>query len=580
MSTSARPQPPSPPPAQEQRPGGPRRRTPLRRAFATVRNLWRSLTSMRTALVLLFLLALAAIPGALVPQRSLNAQKVDEYIADHEFIGPLFDKLEVYNVFGSFWFTAIYVLLFISLVGCITPRVGVHAKALRTPPVRAPRRLSRLPHHASGTLAGDVDEATASVRGMLRGWRTETREETRGGVRSVTVSAERGYLREVGNLVFHISLVGLLVAIAMGKIYNYEGNRIVIADGGQYGFCNTTPAAYDSFRAGLDIDGTELAGFCMRVDDFTADFLPNGQAEMFTSNIQYQTEDQVAAGSDEWQDYRLQVNEPLRIDGDRVYLQGHGFAPTFTVTFPGGESDTQTLQFAPEDATTFLSAGAMTFAPPAGMYSSSDEARQNQIAIQGLFAPTARFEGETGTLMTSVNPEMLNPAVAIDVFKGDSGIDSGLSTSIFRLNQSMIDQGRLVKKDRVNLMPGESTTLEDGTVIRFDGAEEFINVQVSHDPAQSWVLVFAVTMIGGLLVSLLIKRRRVWARITPAQDAAAAGDGPDPTLRRSVVELGGLARTDHAGWGGEFVRLSERLFSEPADGNGGTARAAAEGTQE
>src|SRR5699024_1286291 len=226
-----------------------------------------------------------------------------------------------------------------------------------------------------------------------------------------------------------------------------------------------------------------LAGFCMRVDDFSADYLPNGQAKMFTSNVQYQTEEQVESGSDEWNDYRLKVNEPLRVDGDRVYLQGHGFAPTFTVTFPNGETTTQTLQFAPEDATTFLSAGAMRFDPPPDMYSSPDEARKNQIAIQGLFAPTARFTGQDGTLLSSASAELSNPAVAIDVYKGDTGIDSGLSTSIFRLNQSMIDQGRLVKKDRVNLVPGEAVTLDDGTELRFDGAEQFINVQVSHDPA-------------------------------------------------------------------------------------------------
>lgn len=554
-------------------PGGARRRnTPLRKVIAVVRNLWRSLTSMRTALILLFLLALASIPGALVPQRSLNAQKVDQYIDDHPVIGPLFDKLQVYEVFGSFWFTAIYVLLFISLVGCITPRVFAYAKALRAVPVKAPRRLSRLPHHASGTVEGDLDTATAAVGSMLRGWKKTTRVEESG---AVAVSAERGYLREVGNLVFHISLVGLLIAVACGKFFGYEGQRIVIADQGNYGFCNTSPSSYDSFRAGTTIDGTGLKGFCLKVDDFSADYQPNGEAKMFTSHVEYQTAQQVASGSDQWHPYTLQVNDPLRIDGDRIYLQGHGFAPTFTVTFPDGETRTQTLQFAAENATTFLSAGAMTFDAPLDMYPNTEVARKNQIAIEGLYAPNARFGGEDGNLLTSIGPQAFNPAVAIDIYKGDTGADSGLATSIFRLNQSMIEQGRLVKKDRVNLNPGESATLDDGTQVRFDGSEEFINLQVSHDPAQVWVLVFALTMIGGLVVSLLIKRRRVWARLTPLGEDDHGGDGPEPGKRRTVVELGGLARTDHAGWGGEFTRLSRRLFGDPeesgsADGTEGT----------
>ncbi|NLE79469.1 MAG: cytochrome c biogenesis protein ResB, partial [Rhodococcus sp.] len=250
------------------------------------------------------------------------------------------------------------------------------------------------------------------------------------------------------------------------------------------------------------------------------------------------------------------VNHPLRVGSDRVYLQGHGFAPTFTVTWPTGETRTETLQFAPDDATTFLSSGAMRFDPPGGMFPDADERRKNQIAIEGLFAPTAAMHG---TLLSSAFPAMLDPAVAIDIYKGDAGLDTGSPQSLFSLNAELINQGRLVKQDRVNLRPGESTTLADGTEIRFDGAVDFVNLQVSHDPAQQWVLVSALTMMAGLLVSLLVKRRRVWVRVYPA---GTVSDGE----RRTVVELGGLARTDQAGWGDEFDRLVARLLGHDAAG--------------
>ncbi|MDT5366494.1 MAG: cytochrome c biosis protein, partial [Mycobacterium sp.] len=106
----------------------------MRRLFAYARNTWRTLTSMGTALVLLFLLALGAIPGALLPQRSLNEFKVKQYIAEHPTIGPWLDRLQAFQVFSSFWFTAIYALLFISLVGCLTPRLIEHARTLRAAP--------------------------------------------------------------------------------------------------------------------------------------------------------------------------------------------------------------------------------------------------------------------------------------------------------------------------------------------------------------------------------------------------------------------------------------------------------------
>ncbi|AWZ22996.1 cytochrome c biogenesis protein [Rhodococcus pyridinivorans] len=516
------------------------RPSPWRRALAHARNLWRQLTSMRTALVLLFLLAVAAVPGALLPQRNLNAGKVDEYIAARPVLGPILDRLEMFDVFASFWFTAIYALLMISLIGCLLPRLREHLRAVRSEPVSVPRNLARLPHHHRGSVDAPIDDTVDQVQTVLRRWRTVTRTGDDG---QRSISAEKGYLREVGNLVFHFSLVGLLVAVATGRLFGYEGSVIVIADGGP-GLCNTSPAVYDSFRPGSATDGTGLDPFCLKVEDFSADYLDNGQAEMFTSNISYQSGADI--GTDRWQPYRLRVNEPLRLGNERVYLTGHGYAPRFTVTFPDGQSRTETLQFAPEDATTFLSSGAMRFDPPGGTYPDPDERRRNQIALEGLFAPTAAFDG---TLLTSAFPDMLDPAVAIDIYKGDTGLDTGIPQSIFKLNSEMINQGRLVKQARVNLRPGESTTLADGTTVRFDGAEEFAYLQVSHDPAQNWVLVFAITMMGGLLASLVIKRRRIWVRLRPH------GAG-------TAIELGGLARTDQAGWGSEFTTLCQHLLPD------------------
>jgi cytochrome c biogenesis protein len=537
---------------------------------AKVRNLWRSLTSMGTALVLLFLLALGAIPGALLPQRSLNAGKVNDYLAAHPVVGPWLDALQAFDVFSSFWFTAIYVLLFVSLVGCLAPRMIEHARSLRATPVAAPRNLARLPKHASFRLHADsadpnaLDNAAKTIAGRLRGWRSTIRHEEggAGSETSVVVSAEKGYLREFGNLVFHFSLLGLLVAVAVGKLFGYEGNVIIIADGGP-GFCSASPAAFDSFRAGNTVDGTSLHPICIRVNDFQAHYLPSGQATSFAADIDYQAGNDLTSNS--WRPYRLEVNHPLRFGGDRVYLQGHGYAPTFTVTFPDGQMRTSTVQWRPDNPQTLLSSGVARIDPPAGSYPNPDERRKHEIAIQGLLAPTEQLDG---TLLSSRFPALNAPAVAIDIYRGDTGLDSGRPQSLFSLDPRLIDQGRLTKEKRVNLRAGEEVRLDQGpaagTVIRFDGAVPFVNLQVSHDPGQTWVLVFAVTMMAGLLVSLLVRRRRVWVRLAPAEAAPGTVN----------VELGGLARTDNSGWGDEFERLTERLLS----GFAATAEAARETT--
>jgi cytochrome c biogenesis protein len=512
----------------------------MRRVVAYGRNTWRALTSMGTALALLFLLALGAIPGALLPQRSLNQSKVDEYIAEHPTIGPWLERVQAFNVFSSFWFTAIYALLFVSLVGCLVPRMIEHVRSLGATPVPTPRNLGRLPKHAAREIVGEPASVAAAVNDRLRGWRRATRENEG----ATEVSAEKGYLREFGNLVFHFSLLGLLVAVAVGKLFGYEGNVIVIADGGP-GFCSASPAAFDSFRAGNTVDGTSLNPICLRVKDFEARYLPSGQATSFAANIDYQAGDDLTAGT--WQPYKLEVNHPLRIGGDRVYLQGHGYAPTFTVTFPDGQTRTTTVQWRPEEPQTLLSSGAVRIDPPGGTYPDPAERRKHQIAIQGLFAPTERLEG---TLLSSSFPALNAPAVAVDIYRGDTGLDTGRPQSLFTLDPRLIEQNRLTKAARVNLKAGEQIRLDDGTVVRFDGAVPFVNLQVSHDPGQTSVLVFALTMMAGLLVSLVIRRRRVWVRI-------AAGERPGTVS----VELGGLARTDNSGWGDEFERLCDRLLA-------------------
>ncbi|GAA4744472.1 cytochrome c biogenesis protein ResB [Gordonia alkaliphila] len=528
------------------------RPSPVQRFVVTpLRKVWRELTAMRTALVLLFLLALAAVPGALLPQRDLNEGKTAQYIADRGTLGVWMDKVGLFDVFGSGWFTAIYLLLFISLVGCLTPRIWEHFQALRTQPVPAPRNLTRLPRHITETVDGAPAELAERVTANLRGWRRTTRELPASKAYpdgAVEVSAEKGYLREFGNLTFHFALLALLVTIAAGKMFGYEGTRILVAGDDQM-LCNTSTAVYDSFRAGAMVDGTDLSEFCVKVENFEAKFLDTGQPDMYTSQVRYTTD--IRSPQDTWEQGTIRVNEPLRVAGDRVYVLGNGYAPTFTVTFPNGETRTQTAPFLPQDTQTMLSEGAMRFETPAGMFPDEDERRKNQIAVDGLFAPDPAFHS---TLLLSQSPIVNDPQVAVRVYQGDAGLDTGQAQSVYELDRRLIDQGRLVRKASVNLKQGESATLPDGTKVTYDGYRRWVSMQVSHDPGQTSVLVSAIVMIAGLLVSMLVRRRRIWIRLVPA---VTEGD-----QRRTVVEVAGLARTDQAGWGEGFDEQARALLVE------------------
>ena len=488
----------------------------LGRLVAFGRNTWRQLTSMRTALILLFLLALASLPGALLPQWSLNSAKTAQYLIDYPTIGPLLDRLGFFEVFGSPWYAAIYLLLFISLIGCLLPRSLEFIGQLRMPPVATPRNLGRLPHHHTTVVPGTPEVVADRIATGLKGWRIARRVEAEAtgenpAAAAVTISAEKGYVREVGNLVFHLSLLGLLVAIAVGKMVGYEGSVIVNA-GSQ--FCSTSPASYDNFRPGLLVDGTDMAPFCVDVRQFTATYTDAGLASGFVAQVRAQSG--ADAGTDRWMSDELQVNEPLRMAGERLYLLGHGFTPHFQVTYPDGTVRDYSQPFAPEpNDPNFTSQGAVKILDPPG--ATGDEVRKQQLAIVGIFAPTALLHG---SIMTSSFPAPDNPGVAVDVYRGDLGMEGGRSQSVFAIDTSQVDKGLLTKQARTNLMLGESMTLDDGTKITFTGYNEWVSLQTSYDPAQVWALVFAVSLLVGLMVSLVFKRRRVWFRLRRVDTAA------------------------------------------------------------
>lgn len=520
----------------------------LKQILSLPKKGWQWLTKMKTALVLLFLVAIAAVPGALLPQRSLNQGEVADYIEANGKTAEVFDKLYLFDVFSSPWFTAIYVLLFVSLVGCIIPRSWDHYKALRTNPPAAPKRLTRMPRHVEGDVELSEEDVQKQLVKGFKGWNVHvaTPEKDRAGKWSM--SAEKGYLREFANLVFHLSLVGVLITVAMGRLVYYEGQVIVVAGTEQSQFCNSAVSNFDSFRHGALFDGTGLNPYCVNVKDFKADYTENGQAVDFESNIDHTSGDNAFSDTETWNHETLRVNHPLRMYGDRVYLQGHGYAPTFSIEWPNGEKRTDTVQFRPDDLVNFLSSGAVRWDPPAGMYEDLFERRQQQISIQGLFAPTAQFSGDNGDILSSSFPAMTDPAVAIDVYRGDTGLDGGVSQNIFSLDPSAMHDGSLTKLDRVNLSEGESVTLDDGTKITFDGAEEFVNLQVSHDPTTPWVLGFSILMLVSLVGSLMVKRRRFWVRLFPLPNGG------------THIEIAGLSRTDSAGWGAEFNRRAETIL--------------------
>jgi cytochrome c biogenesis protein len=458
---------------------------------------WRQVTSMRTALILLLLLALAAIPGSVIPQQGVDSLKTSNWQDDHPTLTPIYERLGLFSVYDSAWFSAIYILLMVSLVGCIVPRTYHYWRGLRAQPPAAPRNLTRLPDHAAYTTPETPDAVLERARATLK--RSRYRLATSTG--DDAVSAERGYLREVGNLVFHLSVVVVLVGFAMGGLLGYKGGVILLV-GDDYGFSNT-PDQYDEFNPGSLFSADRMEPFSFSIDDFSVDWLTTGRragmARGFDSHLTYQ---ETLDGPEKT--YDLRVNHPLSIGGTDVFLIGHGYAPVITIRDGNGDVvQSGPTIFLPTDQS-FQSIGVVK----------APDAEPTQIGLEGEFYPTVAFSQQTGSYYSLLG-KPLDPMVSMLVYTGDLGMDDGVPQSVYSLDKSRTTM--LTKKDgtpyRIDLREGETVELPDGLgTVSFDGLERWNKIQISQTPGKWVALVGVVMALIGLLGSLFIRPRRVWVR--------------------------------------------------------------------
>ena len=499
------------------------------------RWMWRQLTSMRVALILLFLLSLAAIPGSLIPQNGRNAFKVQAWKAVHTTAAPIYDRFQLFDVYSSVWFSAIYILLFVSLAGCIIPRTWQFVGVLRAQPPAAPRNLTRMPVYAAWRTDADADVVNAAAHRLLR------KRRFRANLADGSVASEKGYLREVGNLLFHLSLFALLAGFAWASLASGQGGKLVIE---KQGFSNTM-TQLDDFTGSAFYDSEDLDAFGFKLDSFTSRFQTTGDqigsAREFTAHIRYWkgSDDTKLTSGD------IQVNHPLEIGDSKVFLIGHGYAPVVTVKNAKGETVySGPTAFLPQDAN-LTSTGVIKVSD----YGFSDKDQKKvKLAFSGFFLPTAPANFNASTGPRSLFPGDADPLLVLNAYVGDAG-DSGLPENVYQLNPKGMTQlsqdGKIAAQ---KLKPGEGWNLPDGYgTITFDGYQQWASFNVSHRPGNAIALAGAVCAILGLVGSLFVQRRRIWVRAVTTPEGV------------TLVELAGLARSESARIAEELAELAVDL---------------------
>ncbi len=507
-----------------------------------LRWFWRQLTSMRVAILLLLLLAVAAIPGSILPQRTSDPNGVSLYQTQHPDLFKVLDAfpIQAFNVYSSVWFSSIYLLLFISLIGCVVPRIKHHWTAMRSRPPRTPARMRRMAGFVETELrneAASMEDARAvaersveSAQLILKKLRYRTEIYRNGN--EYSVSAERGYLRETGNLVFHSALVGILIAVGLGGGYGYQGQKLLVEGESSV----NSLIDYDSFNPGRFFDDSSLTPFGVRLDKLDVDYVsPDdgnlaalGQVQDYTSHVTVFDTDGTTRKD------TVKVNHPLRLYDTNVYLLGNGYAPKITVKNSEGVVVFQeSVPFMPQ-GTDLTSLGIVKV--PYGL--------GEQIGMIGFFYPT-QVKLESGAYASNY-PDLVNPLLTLEVYQGDLGINDGTPTSVYALNTDEMTKiaGRNVEgAPTLEMRIGDTVDLPNGMgTVTLDEVPRFVSFDFHHDPAQIWVLLFAVLATLGLLSSLFIPRRRVWVKAIPGEggvciEYAALARGDDPTLGSAVSAI-------------------------------------------
>ncbi|MGW2330701.1 cytochrome c biogenesis protein ResB [Streptomyces sp. NPDC001700] len=496
---------------------------------------WRQLTSMRVALLLLFLLSLGAIPGSLIPQTSIDQLKVQDFKDKHPTVTPIYEKLQLFHVYSSVWFSAIYILLFISLIGCIVPRTWQFVGQLRSRPPGAPRKLTRLPAYTTWRSDAEPEKVLEAAQRIMK------RRRFRSQLTGNAVAAEKGYLREVGNLLFHTALIVLLVSFAAGQLWKTEGSSLITEGGG---FSNSL-TQYDDIKTGQLFQSEDLAPFSFQLDRFNATYERSGPQmrtpRTFRADVTYwDGVDGKARKSS------IKVNEPLEIQNYKVFLLNHGYSPVVTVRDGQGEVVHQgPVVGLPIDGANLTESMVIKL----GDYRDKS-GKRDQVAYQGQFLPTwVRSKG-----MFSQFPALDNPALVLTAYHGSLGIDGGTPQSVYQLDKSRMKQylepdGKT--KFARALAPGDTMKLPNGEgTLTFDGVKSWASFQISHKPGDQTALLGAVAALVGLVGSLFIQRRRVWVRAVRGADGA------------TVVEMAGLGRSEYAKLPEELADLAVRLQTD------------------
>jgi len=487
----------------------------------SVALVWRTLRSMRTALILLLLLAVAAVAGSLVPQVGVADARIASIFRDHPLRAEIYSRIGLFDVYGSWWFTLIYSLLLVSLLACLLPRTRALVRNALTRPVPS-RELGSMRHYAERSVPADPDRAISGARRVLR--RRLFRVSRPNG--QPALAADKGLAREAGSLLFHWSFFLILVGLIYGKGTGFTGQAVI-----PEGRCWTEAHAnYDGAVREGRFFNEDHSGAQVCVEDFEDRYRSTGQPMDFVTRAVL-----LDAEGGPPRPVDIRVNHPAEVDGVRFFQFGYGWAPVIDVRVDGELIASGPVAFQQDPAPEGVSPLQLPWRGVVKL-----PTLEPQVGLEFQLWPDSRALIQL--LQTGQAPAMTNvfdPVMTYTAYRGDLHADRVQSVA-------SLDKGDLTVWRKGALGAGRTESLGDGITISFPDLRQYTVLRVARDRG-TWIMLVAATLIlVGLLPALYTSRRKLWVEAEP--------DGAGTVLR-----VGGFALQRKSQFEEEFGRLVEKL---------------------
>ena len=269
-------------------------------------KIWDFFTSVRLTIVILLTLAATSIIGTLIPQ---NQEPAAYFQAFGGFLYRLFDIFGLFDMYHSWWFQLLIVLLTINIIVCSIDRISANRRILF---VKKPTfNLSRFRNiKRKQTFADDrsVDQLQKVCQAFVkRHFRHSHIETTDTGY---AIYGEKGRWTRFGVYTVHLSVVLLLIGGLIGSIFGFDG-WVNIPEGE-----SVSQIRLRSQERVLQLD------FEIRCDDFDVSFYDTGAPKEFRSSLTILEQGREVVKKD------IIVNDPLRYKGVNMFQSSYGKIPS------------------------------------------------------------------------------------------------------------------------------------------------------------------------------------------------------------------------------------------------------------